>query len=383
MSKKFHQLTLPTGYKSSGVSNEWFEYDVPNGDALTSAVVMGSKAYGMRVRDVSFSIVERDLNTNAYKTYSLPTIANFEFSALDTYNNDLYMWGNSADNTYYELVLYKANLNTLTWTKIAAINIQAPRPLNTGAYICEVGNGLKLVCFSAPTYYAQGNSQIHIIRYDYRNNVFKRLFLDLIPALITRGFSGLSQKIDDDTYIIGMLTYYGTYISIYTYYAGGADPVIVSNGTMPLAGNPGYIQGTQIDNRIVWVSNNAMNGVRSGYIDLLNYSITYGDTPEPKAHPGQLDFVRYQNTWIQYNINKKYVLSVLQTPPEQNPIVLRVFKGQYYSAPNANIVVDAIPAWGQPQIIIDGTERLAAADFKVSLGAYEQLTPTTINIWRD
>lgn len=340
----------------------WQETLIPAGNAFSySTAVVGNFAYNT---NGTSSWYERNITTGVQKVYNTPAPSGVVlFNSCFSYNNQLYCLGATSANNF--LVIYRINLLTLTTTLVATTNFSY-----YGEYILtkQVTNTRFLFV-----------SKHGIIDFDFSDNSFSKL----VAASAASAACAVIQKTTDGNYLVG-LNVGATQtqnINVYKYFTSSRSlssplgkisfPEILNN-----------LQAVQLGEKLMYISDKTQSGKYTGELDLVNLTVNpvkYENLPA-EAPKARFNGFEYQDKFIIYSGILKYWLPLLQTPPEENALRIKIFKGQKFNIGYGTIHINALPAIGQEAFELTIHQQIAEKDLYIYDGMYQLFQDQTILI---
>lgn len=364
--KMFNQMKIPASGKYDLTGGKWLEEDItPANPFMLQSATLGNFVYSIVGNT---TLARRGLLDNSkFEVVLVSPPAKYSSLGLITYDNEIYAFG-LLDS--YGFVLYKVDLTTY---KLIQIYTTAATPI--------ISTSMKAFKVTATRFLFLSNAMI--ATYDFSNGT--HTLLDSYNRYQGGGFH--LQKLADGNYLIGIIGSgtMGKGIDITKYFTA-TNTITQKIGTVIFPNNIHNLQTFQLGEKLMFTIDTAylQAGSNTGELDLSNETVNPAKYPDhtnaPVFNNAASGFI-HQNNLIFYDGVKKYFLPLIQSPPEQNAVVAKIYKGQSFNTPFDTVEMSAIP--NQSEFTVSPQTNKAAQDLTIHLGQYEHIGELPINVWEE
>lgn len=372
--KTIQQLELvPSGvYDSTG--GAWKERGVPmaKGGANVPCVV-GNKMYTLTSNSaVNSFLSERNLENHTVVDYPISWISGISFYSVFVYNDELYTIGTQSVSPNQHFRIHKINKALGTMSAIYNSNVIVNKTL-CPYYLVRQINKTSFV-FSGYVINVSGGAYIEkILKYDFATNVITEL---VSSSYSSTNINSIFQTLPDGNCLIGINCLSANVLSVYKIFA--SNGTIAKHGDITFPSAIAALCTVQLGDKLIYASNVLQGGKYTGELDLNKLTIDTTKYPNSIRGIGGCSLQRYQDNLIVYENSTMQYLPLVQNPPEENALVLKIFAGQKYNSLHYDTPVTALST--QKAFTITRTQQTAETDLEVHLGQYELDVKDTIII---
>lgn len=374
--KMIQQLELvPSGvYDSTG--GAWKERGVPVAKGSTNApCIVGNKMYTFRSTSATNSFLsERNLDNDTVIDYPITWVSGINFYTVFAYNGELYGIGTQAVAPNYYFRIYKINKTLGTMTSIYSVNTTVYLTIGGSAIAPEQINNTTFIFSIYVTKQGETNWRKAIFKYDFATNIITELVIG--PVGVTHCPTPF-QILPDGNFLYGtIINPPFNVLSVYKIFANNGT--IAKYGDITFPTDLSYLCTVQLGDKLIYGTNNLQGGKYTGELDLANLTLDTTKYPNSIRPFGFCNLFRYQDNLIVYENSTMQYLPLVQNPPEENALVLKIFAGQKYNSLRYEIPISALST--QEAFTITRTQQTAETDLEVHLGQYELDVKDTIII---
>lgn len=395
--QQFQQLSLPMSSSYNDTSSEWEKRVIPPlVNFRQNACIIGDKAYTMTVETTpNTQIGVRNLTDMSVEEISMsnsfPNGTSLVWTGkLFEHNGELHMFCTynpvaTPVNSKIQLRIYRVDLVTKSFIQVNSLF--PTTTTQTGNYPVAVDSVLSTQIFKVTddeyifvTCSEQQPYYVKTLIFNFKTSTFTLLYSGTLVPNYTNLFAAV-QKLPDGNVLLAQTYNSGNVLRVLKIFID--NYTVTQTGTISLGESniTGRGRGVQLNNNKMFCvcERNLPGGNYTFELDLENLTFDLSKYPNTLSAVAYGNIMEYNDTILNFINNSSLQQLKLQSiPVEDNPLVLRIFKGQRYNSVYKDVHVKALAE--QEAFDILKKQQVAPSDLEIHLGQYDLDFPTSINI---